>query len=173
MTIATEFLSFDSPGTRIGIRMTDIARCTGVCMPGAMVSGHKAPFMRPGVRPFDSIRIHMTRDASRIGALRVVAGCTAFDIPSGQLSMHTTAGSDSNRHKPRLSVRLWLEFSLVDIPSCCVTRCTEGLLVMTRLAVGSFAFNRETVGKLEVQIVYLRRSHPLTAIVGSEPRRAE
>ena len=170
MTIATELLSFNSPGTRIGIRMTDIACRTGIRMPIAMVSGHEAPFMRPGVRPFDSIRIHMTRDASRISALRVVAGCTAFDIPSGQFSMHTAAGSDSNRHKPRLSVRFWLEFSLVDIPSCCVTRCTEGLLVMTRLAIGSFAFNRETVSKLEVQIVYLRHLHPLTAIVGSEPR---
>ena len=170
MTIATEFLSFDSPGTRIGIRMTDIARCTGVCMPGAMVSGHKAPFMRPGVRPFDSIRIHMTRDASRIGALRVVAGCTTFDIPSGQFGMHTTAGPDSNRHESRLSVRLRLEFSLVDIPSCCVTRSTEGLLVMACLAVRLFSLDRKPVRKLEVQIVYLRRSHPLTAIVGSEPR---
>jgi hypothetical protein len=138
-----------------------------------MVSGHEARFMSPGVRPFNPIRIHMTRDASRISALRVVAGCTAFDIPPGQFGMDTTAGPDSNRHKPRLSVRLRLEFCLVDIPSCCVARSTESLLVMASLAIGGFAFNRETMGKLEVQIVYLRRSHPLTAIVGSEPRRSE
>ena len=173
MAISTELLSFNSPGTRIGIRMTDIAGRPGVRMPVAMVSGHEARFMRPGVRPFDSIRIHMTRDASRISALRVVAGCTAFDIPSGQFSMHTTAGSDSNRHKPRLSVRLWLEFCLVDIPSRCVAWSAEGLLVVACLAIGSLAFNRKTMGELEVQIVYLRRSHPLTAIVGSEPRRSE
>jgi hypothetical protein len=135
MTIATELLSFDTADTSIGVCMANVARGTRIGVPRAMITRHESQPVRAGVCALYAIRIHVARDAGRIGSLTVMTRCTALDVPSRKFRVHAAAGTNSNRHKSCLAVGFRLELALVDVTAGFVAGRTECLLIMAALAI--------------------------------------
>ena len=135
MTIATELLSFDSTDSRICVCMANIACGTRIGVPRAMITSHESKLVCARVRALDAVRIHMARDTGRISPLGIVTCCAALDVPPCEFCVNSSAGTDTNRHKPRLLVGLRLELALVDIAASFMAGRAECLQVVTALAI--------------------------------------
>ena len=170
MTIATELLSFDTADTSIGVCMANIARGTRIGVPRAMITRHESRLVCAGVCSLDAIRIHVARDAGRIGPLSVVTRCAAFNVPPCEFRVNSAAGTNTNRRKSCLTVGFGLELALVDVAAGIVAGRTECLLIMTALAVQFLPFNCKAMDELEIKIMDFCQTRFLTAINGSKPR---
>lgn len=111
------------------------------------------------------IRIRMARCARWIGALRIMARGTTFNIAAGKTGVFTAAASDAERDKTRFLVRCGLKSYLIDIAARFVTGSAECLLAMACLAICCFACGCNSVCEAEIQVVYFCKFLALTAVV--------
>lgn len=92
--------------------------------------------------------------ACRIRCLGIVTRSAGLHIPPRQLRVQTSPTSHTDRHKSSLLMRCRLETELIDVSARGVTRCTELLLTVARLAVGDLPLCSNTVRETEIQIVH-------------------
>lgn len=123
--------------------------------------------MRLGIVTFDAVRIHVACSTCRIGTLRIMAGGTAFHIPTRKAGVLSSAASNTDDDKTRFRVRYRLKLDLIDIAAGGMAGSTECLLVMARLAIRCFACGRNAMRKAEIKVVHLGQFLTLTAAVGS------
>jgi hypothetical protein len=98
--------------------------------------------------------------------------CRAIlDIALREFRMQATTTSHTKRDEPCLLMRLRQELRLIDVAAGVVTRRAKGLLIVTRLTLCSFFRGRNSMRKLEVQIVDFGQFHSLAAIDRGDPRR--
>jgi hypothetical protein len=71
----------------IRVGMAGVTHSTGVTVPIPFLTRHKASRVRPRIGSLNPVRIHVARDAGRVGTLRIMAGGTTFDVASCERSV--------------------------------------------------------------------------------------
>lgn len=164
MTVTAEPLTFHSARSRVRVRMANKACRARVAVPAAVHTRHVSADVRLRVGTLDSIRVGMACHACRVGAFRTMTRRAAFQVAPRHLRMLAAAAPHTDCYKPRLTMPARFERFLINIPSRSVARRAKLFLPVTRLAIGKFTFCRDSVCKLEIQIVHFRERTCLTTV---------
>lgn len=174
VAIAAEFLSFDTARSGVRICVTHKATGSGVVVPFTVGTLHESTHMGPRIVSFDTIRVHMARQACGITTLNVMARSTAFDVTPRQQRMAATAAAGAGRHEKPCFVRMrsWSKAQLIHVPAGRMTGGTKSFFLMACLAILLLLLGGQSVGKPEIQVVNLGKSHSLAAVNRRQSRGA-
>ena len=169
MAVTTESLSAYSPGVCVCIDVAVVAYGTGVGVPTALILAHELSHVRLWICSPYSVRVDMTRDASRVSPLSIMTGSTAFDVASSEHRMPSSTGTDAERHEAGSFVPHRLDARLENVPLL-MARAAEGLLRVATCAIGRPGLRVDSVRKSVVEVVDHLEIHLVRGVARHAPR---